>query len=62
MAFALWILSNFVRWIRLKIYQYEVTFAIYMLTPAEKFIFSMSSRPRRLDLATKLTTSLFSLC
>lgn len=46
MAFALWILSNFVRWIRLKIYQYEVTFAIYMLTPAEKFIFSMCC-PRR---------------
>jgi hypothetical protein len=30
-----------VRWFRLKIYQYEVTFAIYMLTPTEKFIFSM---------------------
>lgn len=36
-----WALSNFVRWVRLKIYQYEVTFAIYMLTPTEKFIFSM---------------------
>jgi hypothetical protein len=40
MAFFLWILTNFVRWVRLKIYQYEVTFAIYMLTPTEKFIFS----------------------
>lgn len=38
-----WALSNFVRWVRLKIYQYEVTFAIYMLTPTEKFIFSMLS-------------------
>jgi hypothetical protein len=40
MAFFLWILTNFVRWVRLKIYQYEVTFAIYMLTPIEKLIFS----------------------
>lgn len=40
MAFFLWVLTNFVRWVRLKIYQYEVTFAIYMLTPTEKFIFS----------------------
>jgi len=37
---ALWILTSLIRWIRLKIYQYEVTFAIYMLTPTEKFIFS----------------------
>ncbi|KAL5339693.1 hypothetical protein BJX70DRAFT_397406 [Aspergillus crustosus] len=36
----LWILAASVRWARLKIYQYEVTFAIYMLTPTEKFIFS----------------------
>ncbi|KAA8643280.1 serine palmitoyltransferase small subunit family protein [Aspergillus tanneri] len=34
------IASSFVRWIRLKIYQYEVTFAVYMLTPTEKFIFN----------------------
>jgi hypothetical protein len=40
MALFLWILTSFVRWVRLKIYQYEVTFAIYMLTPTEKFIFS----------------------
>ncbi|CAI7622020.1 unnamed protein product [Penicillium manginii] len=40
MTFLLWILTSFVRWIRLKIYQYEVTFAIYMLTPTEKFIFN----------------------
>ncbi|KAL4780006.1 hypothetical protein BJX76DRAFT_62426 [Aspergillus varians] len=36
----LWIAAAFVRWIRLKIYQYEVTFAVYMLTPTEKFIFN----------------------
>jgi hypothetical protein len=41
MALFLWILTSLVRWVRLKIYQYEVTFAIYMLTPTEKFIFSM---------------------
>jgi len=40
MTFILWILTSLVRWVRLKIYQYEVTFAIYMLTPTEKFIFS----------------------
>lgn len=40
MAFLLWVLTSLVRWVRLKIYQYEVTFAIYMLTPTEKFIFS----------------------
>lgn len=43
MAILLWILSVLIRWIRLKIYQYEVTFAVYMLTPTEKFIFSTSS-------------------
>ncbi|RDW83885.1 serine palmitoyltransferase small subunit family protein [Aspergillus mulundensis] len=36
----LWIASAFIRWVRLKIYQYEVTFAVYMLTPTEKFIFN----------------------
>ncbi|KAJ5127654.1 hypothetical protein N7448_008433 [Penicillium atrosanguineum] len=40
MALFLWILTSLVRWVRLKIYQYEVTFAIYMLTPTEKFIFN----------------------
>ncbi|EYE96681.1 serine palmitoyltransferase small subunit family protein [Aspergillus ruber CBS 135680] len=38
--FFLWIASALVRWIRLKHYQYEVTFAVYMLTPTEKFIFN----------------------
>lgn len=43
MEVLLWALSSLVRWVRLKIYQYEVTFAIYMLTPTEKFIFSRLS-------------------
>ncbi|KAI9793353.1 MAG: hypothetical protein M1816_000245 [Peltula sp. TS41687] len=29
----------FIRWLQLKRYQYEVTFPLYMFTPAEKFIF-----------------------
>ena len=33
-------LASFVRWLQIKNYQYEVTFALYMLTPTEKFIFS----------------------
>ncbi|KAL1959544.1 hypothetical protein VTO42DRAFT_1989 [Malbranchea cinnamomea] len=33
-------LTSFIRWLRLKNYQYEVTFALYMLTPTEKFIFN----------------------
>ena len=37
-------LSAFVRWLQLKKYQYEVTFSLYMLTPTERFIFSMSWR------------------
>ena len=32
--------TSFIRWLRLKNYQYEVTFALYMLTPTEKYIFS----------------------
>ncbi|PGH09938.1 hypothetical protein AJ79_05554 [Helicocarpus griseus UAMH5409] len=34
------IITSFIRWLRLKNYQYEVTIAIYMLTPTEKFIFN----------------------
>ncbi|KAH1277239.1 hypothetical protein KXW98_000046 [Aspergillus fumigatus] len=41
MAPLLWITTALVRWFRLKVYQYEVTFAIYMLTPTEKFIFNV---------------------
>ncbi|PKY06810.1 hypothetical protein P168DRAFT_316787 [Aspergillus campestris IBT 28561] len=36
----LWMITSFVRWLRLKHYQYEVTFAVYMLTPTEKVIFN----------------------
>lgn len=32
--------SSLLRWLQRKRYQYEVTFSLYMLTPAEKFIFS----------------------
>lgn len=40
MDFIIWAVSSLFRWMRLKIYQYEVTFSLYMLTPIEKFIFS----------------------
>jgi Small subunit of serine palmitoyltransferase-like len=39
------------RWLQIKKYQYEVTFSLYMLTPAEKLVFSQSlpspSKPHR---------------
>jgi hypothetical protein len=37
-------ISSFIRWLQLKKYQYEVTFSLYMLTPTEKLIFSMTSQ------------------
>jgi hypothetical protein len=40
MDIIIWAIATVIRWVRLKIYQYEVTFAIYMLTPIEKLIFS----------------------
>lgn len=40
MDFIIWAVSSLFRWMRLKIYQYEVTFSLYMLTPIEKLIFS----------------------
>lgn len=39
--FIIWAVASLFRWMRLKIYQYEVTFSLYMLTPIEKLIFSM---------------------
>ncbi|KAL2039175.1 hypothetical protein N7G274_008224 [Stereocaulon virgatum] len=33
-------ISNLIRWLQRKRYQYEVTFSLYMLTPTEKFIFN----------------------
>ncbi|KAI9822272.1 MAG: hypothetical protein M1832_003095 [Thelocarpon impressellum] len=32
--------TSILHWLRRKRYQYEVTFSLYMLTPAEKFIFN----------------------
>lgn len=43
--FLIWAVTALIRWFRLKVYQYEVTFALYMLTPTEKFIFSASFSP-----------------
>jgi hypothetical protein len=37
-------LDRFGKWVQLKVYQIEVTFSVYMFTPAEKFIFCTSSR------------------
>ncbi|KAK2803854.1 hypothetical protein FQN50_006862 [Emmonsiellopsis sp. PD_5] len=34
------IFTSFIRWLKLKNYQYEVTVALYMLTPTEKFVFN----------------------
>ena len=39
-AFLLFQPTGLVKWLQKKNYQYEVTFALYMLTPTEKFIFS----------------------
>ena len=33
-------ISSFIRWLKLKNYQYEVTFSLYMLSPTERVIFS----------------------
>lgn len=38
--FIIWAVASLFRWMRLKIYQYEVTFSLYMLTPIEKLIFN----------------------
>jgi len=39
-AFVLFQPTGLVKWLQKKNYQYEVTFALYMLTPTEKFIFN----------------------
>lgn len=41
------VVSSGLRWLQRKRYQYEVTFSLYMLTPTEKFIFSMSTHSSR---------------
>ncbi|KAJ9138753.1 hypothetical protein NKR19_g7730 [Coniochaeta hoffmannii] len=33
------ILERFSKWLQLKVYQFEVTFSVYMFTPAEKLFF-----------------------
>jgi hypothetical protein len=45
LAFLLSQPTDFAKWVQKKKYQYEVTFALYMLTPTEKFIFSMWTSP-----------------
>ncbi|CAL5868607.1 uncharacterized protein PFLUO_LOCUS2834 [Penicillium psychrofluorescens] len=55
MTIILYFLTALVRWIRLKIYQYEVTFAIYMLTPTEKIIFNSLL----LTLVTMIATGIY---
>jgi len=44
-AFLLLQPTNLVKWLQKKNYQYEVTFSLYMLTPTEKFVFSMRDPP-----------------
>ncbi|RMZ89520.1 hypothetical protein DV736_g3251, partial [Chaetothyriales sp. CBS 134916] len=34
-------MASLIRWLQVKKYQYEVTFSLYMLTPAEKCIFNI---------------------
>jgi hypothetical protein len=41
LAFLLSQPTDFAKWVQKKKYQYEVTFSLYMLTPTEKFVFSM---------------------
>ena len=43
------VLTRLLHFLRLKRYQYEVTFSLYMLTPTEKIIFSTftPSPPRK---------------
>lgn len=36
-------LESFSKWLQIKLYQFEVTFPVYIFTPVEKFIFCTSS-------------------
>lgn len=49
--------TSFVEWVRLKNYQYEVSSSLYMLTPAEKLVFSTLNFLQGLEYM--LTTSRF---
>lgn len=53
--------ANLIRWFELKKYQYEVTFSLYMLTPTEKFIFSMPSVPEPRPFSNLVTDSILFL-
>jgi len=35
-------LEKFSKWVQLKVYQVEVTYSVYIFTPAEKFVFCTS--------------------
>jgi hypothetical protein len=60
MEIIIWAIATVIRWVRLKIYQYEVTFAIYMLTPIEKLIFStLRPSPPSRSLRIRETNPLF---
>jgi hypothetical protein len=37
-------LEKFSKWVQLKVYQVEVTYSVYIFTPAEKFVFCESQR------------------
>lgn len=47
------VLASTFRWLKLKRYQYEVTLSLYVLTPTEKFIFSMFPVPQCQNFTTK---------
>jgi len=38
-------LEKFSKWVQLKVYQVEVTYSVYIFTPAEKFVFCESLSP-----------------
>ncbi|KAG8532063.1 uncharacterized protein KY384_003700 [Bacidia gigantensis] len=51
--------SDLFKWLQRKKYQYEVTFSLYMLTPTEKFVFSIQATLLMLtQLLHSLTNSL----
>lgn len=61
-------MTSLMQWFRLKKYQYEVTFSLYMLTPTERIIFStftllcLSSSPLLIRCDQISSFSSLSLC
>lgn len=58
------ILERFSKWLQLKVYQFEVTFSVYMFTPMEKlffctYLFSSSCSSPPSNLQVKLITRFF---